>query len=121
MLATCPQCDHEDKLDALRTELAATRIKLEEAETDRDNQLEHNQHMLKIAKANGFECLTDAIAAAMKAHAMLERIAYPRRGTKDESATLQQFADEIQAGWSLDILSNAEATESHAGGEHGRK
>ena len=35
---------------------------------------------------------------------MLCRIGYPRRGTSDESATIETFAAEIQARWSLDKL-----------------
>lgn len=35
---------------------------------------------------------------------MLSRIAYPRRGSKDETATLQDFAEEIQARWGVDDL-----------------
>lgn len=30
---------------------------------------------------------------------ILCRIGYPRRGTREETATLQEFADEIQARW----------------------
>jgi len=36
--------------------------------------------------------------------AMLCRIGYPRRGSSDESANIQSFADEIQARWSLEEL-----------------
>jgi hypothetical protein len=35
---------------------------------------------------------------------MLCRIGYPRRGTSDEVATIENFAAEIQAKWSLDEL-----------------
>ncbi len=35
---------------------------------------------------------------------MLLRIAYPSRGTIDESAALQDFADEIQKTWTLEYL-----------------
>lgn len=46
MLATCPKCDAE------------------KLKTERDTALEHNEHMLKVAAAHGFECLTDLIYAA---------------------------------------------------------
>jgi hypothetical protein len=35
---------------------------------------------------------------------MLCRIGYPQRGTSDEVATIENFAAEIQAKWSLDEL-----------------
>lgn len=35
---------------------------------------------------------------------MLCRIGYPQRGTSDEVATIEKFAAEIQAKWSLDEL-----------------
>lgn len=35
---------------------------------------------------------------------MLCRIGYPQRGTSDESATIETFAAEIQARWSLEEL-----------------
>lgn len=35
---------------------------------------------------------------------MLCRIGYPQRGTGDESATIENFASEIQARWSLNEL-----------------
>lgn len=35
---------------------------------------------------------------------ILENIAYPRRGTKEESMTLQEFAEMIQRKYSLDEL-----------------
>jgi hypothetical protein len=39
-----------------------------------------------------------------KMASMLRRIAFPNRGTKDEVASLQDFADEIQKAWTIDIL-----------------
>jgi uncharacterized protein (UPF0335 family) len=91
MLATCPQCDHEDKIDSLRTELSATRLRLEEVETERDNAMEHNQHMLEVAKANGFDCLTDAIVAGKKSenYKSLLKLAHEwgANGTKGYSAS----------------------------------
>ena len=35
---------------------------------------------------------------------MLCRIGYPRRGTGDDVATIENFADEIQAKWSMEEL-----------------
>jgi hypothetical protein len=35
---------------------------------------------------------------------MLCRIGYPQRGTSDEIATIENFAAEIQAKWSLEAL-----------------
>lgn len=51
--AVCQACEWEDKIDALSTELAATRLEMETLKTERDNAIEHNQHMLNVAAAAG--------------------------------------------------------------------
>jgi predicted RNase H-like nuclease (RuvC/YqgF family) len=71
----CAECETEDKIASLRTELWALREEVKRLKEE---------------------------ASAMKE--MLCRIAYPRRGSDDERANIEHFADEIQRKWSVEFL-----------------
>lgn len=49
--------------------------------------------------------ITELSAANGRMKAMLARIAYPSRGTSDETADACAFASEIQEAWTLEDLS----------------
>jgi hypothetical protein len=46
----------------------------------------------------------------LKLASVVKRIGYPERGTKDEYASLQDFADEIQKEWTLELLEKIAST-----------
>lgn len=55
------------------------------------------------SKAALYYALEDARADILTLSSLLERAAYPRRGTADETMTLQQFAEIVQAVLPLEV------------------
>lgn len=59
-----------------------------------------------ITRATDTEIEAFAKALTKDMRAVLRDIAYPKRGSAEETMTLQQFADRIQATWTTDALSD---------------
>jgi len=60
--------------------------------------------MSKMSQNAIMFALSDAKLDIIEMAGILENIAYPRIGTKEESMTLQEFAEIIQRKYSLDEL-----------------
>ena len=74
-----------------------------------------NTMAYKMSDAAKFYAFQDAKADILELNAenqrlrdILRQIAYPKRGTAEESATLQDFADMIQATYTVDSLKGEE-------------